>query len=65
MGEKEKIKESLQEHKDIEDMDISNDPDSEEMNPGGSDNNDEGVKDSVEDENIDVCKKVMILLIIF
>ena len=38
-------------------MDISNNPDREEMNPGGSDDNDEGVKASVEDENIDVCKK--------
>ena len=38
-------------------MDICNDPDNKEMNAGWSDNNDEGVKASDEDENIDVCQK--------
>ena len=39
-------------------MDICNDPDNVEMNTGASDENDEGVKDSVDEQNSDVCQKV-------
>ena len=54
LEKEEEIKESLQERKGSKDIDISNDPDNEEMHAGGSDDNDEGVKVSVDDENSDV-----------
>ena len=54
LEKEEEIKESLQERKGSKDIDISNDPDNEDMYAGGSDDNDEGVKVSVDDENSDV-----------
>ena len=57
LGKEDEIKESLQEQKGSEDIDISNDVDDEEMHAGGSNDNDEEVKKSVDDEKSDVSKQ--------
>ena len=56
LAKEDEMKESLQEHKDNEDMEICNNTVNEDMNAGATDDNDEGVKASVDDNNSCVCQ---------
>ena len=64
LGEKDGFEKNLQEHKGSEEIEISNDVDNEELHAEGSDNTDNEVKESVDDEETENPERSDVKLII-